>query len=281
MPALTSAPMVANGLDVSGSLTRRAASAQVGQIYYDHTFGQPFMWNGFMWEALRDGPGCVRSFDHFTGDVIADQWSAAVGSDPQCVIAAIVAASAKGELLLTAGDSNDINGISCLTRALNYAPANGPLIFEAKVKLASIASVACFIGLSDVLATTTKEETASLSGTTFTTAASDCVGFLFDTAATNDNWHILGVRGDTDVGGTNTGIAPVADTYQVLRIELTAAGVATFYIDGVSLGSLGTAAAPVCTIATKLTESAYVNARTTATKNMTFDYIGVDQSLAS
>jgi hypothetical protein len=274
-----SGPLVLHGLDVSGATARRPANAEIGQIFFDETYGQPFIWNGFMWRALQDGPGNIRSFDHFLGDVIADQWSASQGSDAQGAIAAIVAASSKGEIILTAGDSNDINGISCLTKALTFAPANGSLIFEAKVKLSSIASVACFIGLSDVLATTTKEETASLATTTFTTAASDCLGFLFDTAATNDFWHILGVRADTDVSPTNTGVAPVADTYTVLRILLTATGIAKFYIDGVLVGTLGTVAEPVCTVATKLTESAYVNSRTTATKTMTFDYIDVDQTL--
>lgn len=277
------APMVMHGLDASGLIARRPTTPQVGQLFYDHTFEQPFMWNGFMWQALRNGPGNIRSFDHFLGDVIADQWSAAQGSDPQAAIAAIVAASAKGEVVLTAGDSNDINGISCLTQALNWKLANGSLVFEAKVKVASIANVAFFIGLSDVLATTTKEQTFALSTTTVTAAADDAFGFLFDTDATTDTIRIVGARATTLVtgNGTSTALAPVDDTYRVYRIEVTAAGVANFYIDGALVGSLGTAALPVTTIATALTPSVYVNGRTTATKTLTLDYVDCDQSLSA
>lgn len=279
MPAI----LVANGLDLSGATARRPANAEPGQTFFDTTFKQPFVWDGFMWRATQPGPGNIRVFDHFDGDVIADQWSASQGSDPQGAIAAIVAATARGEIVLTAGDSNDINAISCLTRSLNWALTNGSLVFEARVKVASIANVAYFIGLSDVLATTTKEETFSLSGTTFTAAAADAFGFLFDTAATTDTIRICGVRATTLVtgNGTDSGLAPVADTYRVYRIEVTAAGVANFYIDGTLVGSLGTAALPVTTIATLLTPSIYVNGRTTATKTLTADYVDCDQTLSA
>lgn len=277
------ATLVANGLDLSGVVARRPTNAEIGQTYFDTTFRQPFVWDGFMWRAVQPGPGSIRCFDHFEGDVIGDQWSASQGSDAQGAIAAIVAGTARGEVILTAGDSNDINGISCLTRSLNWAVTNGSLVFEARVKVASIASVAYFLGLSDVLATTTKEETFSLSGTTVSAAANDAFGFLFDTAATTDTIRLVGVRNTTLVtgNGADTGLAPVADTYRVYRIEVTAAGVANFYIDGVLVGSLGTAALPVTTIATLLTPSIYVNSRTTATKTLTIDHIDCDQSLAA
>lgn len=275
------AALVEFGHDISGTTAQRPTNADRGCRYFDTSLNQWFFWNGFMWQAANDGPGNVRLFDHFLGDVIKDQWSAAQGSDGQGAIAAIVAGSAKGELILTAGDSNDINGISCLTSALNWALTNGPLVFEARVKVASIASVAYFIGFSDVLATTTKEETFSLSTITVTAAADDAFGFLFDTAATTDTIRLVGARATTLVtgNGTDTTLAPVADTYKVYRIEVTAAGVANFYIDGTLVGSLGTAALPVTTIATALTPSVYVNSRTTATKTLTLDYVDVNQSL--
>lgn len=275
------APLVVHGYEMSGVTANRPDTAEKGCVYWDDDFKQLFQWNGFMWESLSDGPGCIRLFDHFTGDVIADQWSAAQGSDGQGAIAAIVAGSAKGEVVLTAGDSDDINGISCLTAALNWVPSNGPLIFEAKVKVASIADVAFFIGLSDVLATTTKEETFSLATTTTTIAATDALGFLFDTDATVDTIRPVAVRNGTEVTGSSvtSGLAPVNGTYRVYRIEMTAAGVASFYIDGTLVATLGTAALPATTIATALTPSIYVNGRTTSTKTLTIDYVHVNQTL--
>lgn len=276
------ATLVANGLDLSGVTAKRPLNAETGQLYFDDTLKQLFVWNGFMWQATAPGPGSNRLFDHFHGDVISDQWSAAQGSDPQGAIAAIVAGSVNGEAVLTAGDSNDINGISCLTSALNWALENGSLIFEAKVKVASIASVAYFIGMSDVLATTTKEETFSLATTTVTAAADDAFGFLFDTAATTDTIRLVAARA-TDLvtgAGASTALAPVNGVYRVYRIEVTAAGVANFYIDGALVGSLGTALLPVTTVDVPLTPSVYVNGRTTAAKTLTLDYIDVNQTLA-
>lgn len=275
------APLVVHGYELSGLTANRPDSAEKGCVYYDDDLKQLFHWNGFMWEAMYDGPGNIRLFDHFLGDVIKDQWSAAQGSDGQGAIAAIVAGSIRGEVVLTAGDSDDINGISCLTAALNWALTNGPMVFETRFKVASIEDVAFFIGMSDVLATTTKEETFSLATTTLGSAADDAFGFLFDTDATTDTIRLVGVRNGTDVtgAGTDTEIAPVDATYMVLRIEVTAAGVASFYIDGVLVGTLGTAALPVCTIADALTPSIYVNGRTTATKTLTIDYIHVNQTL--
>lgn len=269
-----------HGHDMSGTTAQRPTNAEHGATFYDTSFNNLFWWNGFCWEA-HGGPGTNLLYDDFLGDVLAAEWSASQGSDAEGAIAAIVAGAQSGEVKLTAGDSNDINAISCLTQGLGWALTAGKLVFEAKVNLGSAASVAGFIGMSDVLATTTKEETASLSGTTLTTAATDAFGFLYDTAATNDFWHTVGVATDVDRAHTSTGILPVANTYATFRIEVTAAGVATFKINGTSHGTLGTAAAPVCAIATKLTPSLYVNGRTTATKTMVVDYIKVYQELAA
>lgn len=216
----------------------------------------------------------VTLFDDFLGDVIADQWSAAKGSDGQAVIAAIQAA-ASGAVRLTSGDTTTVaESLSSLTHALNWKAANGNLVFEAKVTpVSSVADVAYFVGFTDVLATTTLEEPASLSGTTYTTTATDAVGFLFDTAATTDTIRLVGVANDVDATHADSGAAFTADTAATLRIELTAGGDAKFFINGAAVGTV--AAAVTASVA--LTPVVSVMARTTTSKSIDVDYVLVQQ----
>lgn len=216
----------------------------------------------------------VVLFDDFLGDVIADEWSAAKGNDAQTVIATIQSAIS-GAVRLTAGDTVVVSeSASALTHALNWKAANGGLIMEAKVTpVTSVANVAYFVGFSDVLATTTLEEPITLSGTTYTTNATDAVGFVFDTAATTDVWYGMGVANDVDATAV-TCSAPTADTAQVLRVELSSAGVASFYIDGVLQGT----ASGAVTTSVALTPIVVVMARTTTVKSIDIDYIHVEMT---
>lgn len=215
----------------------------------------------------------VSFFDDFLGDVIADQWSAAKGSDAQAVIATVVASTAGGAVRLTSGDTTTVaESLSSLTQALNWKANTGGLFVEARVKLvSSIANVAVNIGFTDDLATSTLEEPFSISGTTITSNATDGVCFVYDTAQTNDYWHLQGVKAGTDTAINNSSKAPVADTYALFRLELDSSGNATFFIDGVKVGT----AANAVTATVALTPVVSVMARTTTSKSVDVDYIRV------
>jgi len=219
----------------------------------------------------------VYDQDHFTGDVIGDQWSAAKGSDAQAVIAAVVAGAHGGVVSQTTGDSVVV-AESCvsLTKALNYKSAN-TIRFECRFKpVTSVANVQYFIGLTDVLATTTLEQPITLSGTTLTTAATDAVGFVYDTDATNDTWHLQGVKADTDTALLNSTIVPVVDTWAVYRIEVSSTGTASFYINDVLVGEVANAV----TTTVALTPVVEAMARTTTVKEVQIDYIDVFTKVA-
>ncbi len=224
----------------------------------------------YIFKKRIDSTAQVTLFDDFLGDVIADQWSAAKGSDAQAVIATINAASIGGTVRLTSGDSVVVaESSSSLTHALNWKAANGGLVFETKVTpVSSVANVAYFIGLTDVLATTTLEEPVTLSTTTFTSNATDCVGFVFDTAATTDVFYCIGVANDVDTSSVATS-APVADTAITLRIELSTAGGASFYVNGARVATI--AAAVTASVA--LTPVIEVMARTTTSKSIDVDHV--------
>lgn len=216
----------------------------------------------------------VVLFDDFLGDVIADQWSAAKGSDGQAVIAAINS-QASGAVRLTAGDTVTVaESCSSLTHALNWKAANGGLVFETKVTpVSSVANVGFFIGLTDVLATTTLEEPVTLSGTTYTSNATDCVGVLFDTAATTDVLYAIGVKNDVDTDATALS-APVEDVAMTIRIELSPVGTAKFYLNG----SLVATIANAVTASVALTPIIEIMARTTAVKSIDVDYVYMEQN---
>jgi len=224
--------------------------------------------------ANHDPATFVRVLDHFDGDVISDQWSAAQGTDGQGAIAAVVAGEAGGWVRLTCGDTTVVaESLSSLTRGLNWKANKGGLHFKTIVRpLTSVANVSYFVGFTDVLATTTLEDPMSLSGTTLTTTATDAVGFLFDTAADNDTWHCQGVKNGTDTALLNTGLAPAAATEQVLEIFLDTSGNATFLINGSVVGTV--AAAVTATVA--LTPVITVMARTTTVKSLDADFVLVE-----
>jgi hypothetical protein len=226
-------------------------------------------------DTLLNGGTYVRLFDDFLGDVIEDGWSAAKGSDGQAVIAAVQAGAAGGVVRQTTGDTVTL-AESCvsLTHALNWKANQGGLVFETRFKpVTSVADVAYFIGFTDVLATTTLEMPATLSTATITYVADDAVGFLYDTSATTDVFYGVGVKATTGIAFANAVVcaAPVADTWVKLRVEVSATGTASFYVDGVLIGSLANAV----TATVALTPVVASMARTTTVKAHDIDYVDV------
>jgi hypothetical protein len=187
--------------------------------------------------SLAD-PSRVTFFDDFLGDVVADQWNFTEGTDSGTSDGAI-SELVNGVFLLTPGDSAGsvaADGAQ-LNSALNWKANQGNLVFQARVKLAAITSVSCFIGLTDTKSLEQPIHSAS-SADTITTNATDAVGFFFDTNMTTDNWWFAGVANDVDATHQNMGVAPVADTYETFRIEITSDGKAQAFRNGVSVGTL-------------------------------------------
>lgn len=210
----------------------------------------------------------VEFFDDFLGDVIADQWNYVEGTDSATSDAAILAGGIGGVLRITTGDAG--TGLAAdmaqLTQALQWQASNGGLRIEARFKLSAITTCYCFFGFTDLVTLEAPIESAG-SANTLTSNATDAVGFMFDTRMTDDKWWLVGVATNTDATHQNTGFAPVADTYATFAIELTAAGVATFYYNGSLVGTKMTGAV---TAATDLTPTFAVS-KTSVAASMTAD----------
>ena len=132
-------------------------------------------------------------------------------------------------------DTTDNDGV-LLQFANATSASKGGLVFEARLApTTAITGTSCFVGFTDSQAI---EEPFAVSGTTLTSTATDAVGFIYDADATTAQWYCVGV--DTDVDATGyaiSGVAPVANTEQVLRIEVDSDGKgAKFFINGAKVG---------------------------------------------
>lgn len=216
----------------------------------------------------------VAIFDDFIGDAMDARWNIVEGTDSATSAESILAGGIGGVLRLTTGDAG--TGLAAdqiqLTQALQWQASNGDLVIEARAKLSQITECWTFIGFTD-LVTLEAPVISAGSANTITTNASDAVGFMFDTRMSTDNWWLVGVAADVDATAQNMGAAPVADTYATFRIEVTSAGVATFYYNGAAVGTAMTGA---LTAATDLTPTIGVSKTATATSmTMDIDYLHV------
>ena len=225
---------------------------------------------GDEWDyAIDTGLPIVSSamywFDDFIGDAVVTPYTEASGTDAQAVQA--IVEEQFGVYQLTSGDAgvNTAGDAEQLSLSLEWQADQGALVFETRLHLdGAITTVEICTGLTDSVAL---ELPFTNSADTVTSVASDAIAFCFDTNATTDEWWALGVAGDTDAtGNAATGTAPVADTYQVLRIEVDDGGAdCRFYIDGSLVGTLTAncvtptvALAPFVTISSAQTATSHV-----------------------
>lgn len=227
-------------------------------------------------------PDQVVLFDDFLGDLIADEWAPVEGTDTTGASQAVLAGSIGGALRLTTGDDDanltvltDLSGV--VGGYLNWQASNGGLFMQARIKTSRITLAYLFVGFTDSVSAEVPIQCNS--GETLTTTATDAVGFVFDTAFTSDTWHLCGVATDVDATAQILTAAPVAADYETLRVEVTAAGVATFFRNGVQVGTAMTAAV---TAAADLTPAIYVS-NTDGTDPITLDvdYIAVGMNRAT
>lgn len=194
------------------------------------------------------------------------------GTDPQAIAPAI----SGNTLVAVTGDAGSgyaADGTQAIGTT-GYTLSAGAVIIEARIKLSAITNVAMFFGLTDQAAALEAPIESAAAADTITTNATDAVGFMFDTSMATDNIWLVGVNNDVDETAQNSALAPVADTYRTLRISINTAGDATFYIDGVAVGSAMTTA---CRASVPLYPTIVAAARSTASRTLTADYLYLRQ----
>lgn len=187
--------------------------------------------------ATDTGIGRVRFFDDFLGDTLnTNDWVATAngGGTAMSIIEAIPNGVA-GSLVDT--DNGDINNL--LGADIWIPGTQGTIVFEARVKLVTSISQGVYVGFSDDN-TETDEMPMSLDAGTFATQCTDGCGFLYDSDE-GANWYVCSVKNGSDGTQTNSGVGPVIDTWQTLRMTIEANGDIRYYIDGKEITVAGAA----------------------------------------
>lgn len=281
-----------NGLDIAlrGPTDRRyiyfreipqsasASPVRMAQNFLQGTTGLDWDINRYDLPALT-GTQQVKLYDDFLGDVLSDEWGGQVGSDPQCVTPTIVSAVG-GAVRLTTGDDAGatmaLNGVQ-LESGLNWQANANALVMEVRLRMSAIFSVCVYVGFTDQIGTLEMPIHSAASADTITTNSTDAVGVMFDTAMSTDNWWLVGVANNTDATAQNSALAPSANTFETWRIEVDRTGIATFYRNGVAVGTAMTGAV---TATVPLTPVVAAFARSTTGKTVDVDYIYVTQQRA-
>lgn len=182
-----------------------------------------------------------------------------------------------GQVVLTSADVADGDAMYCTTETCFKPSVNAPMAVECRCKMAALTARRVFVGFRGTM-DSDESDVLTGSGSTLTlTAEADLVGFFYDVGLTTDiEWHMVH-NGGTTTGVTdglllNSGVTPVEDEMNVLRIEVDNDGTARWYIDGELLKTLEGAVDPdeifagcVGAIATSSTEA-----------TVTVDYIAVE-----
>jgi len=212
--------------------------------------------------------------DDFFGGTIAIWWTEVSGTDGEAA-QAIQANAQYGEYEITSGDDNAGGcAASCegLVLGTHYSADQGSLVFETRVHIdTAVANEIIFAGLTDNAAL---EMPATIITTTVTPVADDFCGFLYDDAGTTDEWWAVCADGGAlATGVAATGVAPVANTYQVLRVEIDAGGEdARFYIDGTLVGTI---TANALTVTDLLTPMVIMDTNADESNVLDVDYVFV------
>lgn len=230
-------------------------------------------------QVFSSSPTTVAFFDDFLGSSVDVKWSVVEGTDSATSAPSILAGGIGGVLRLTTGDAGTGTAADMIqiVHALQWQASNGGLYAEARLKISQITESYMFFGFTDVVTLEAPIISAG-SADTITTNASDAVGFMWDTRMTTDNIWLVGVAANTDATLQNSGYAFVADTWMTLRVEVSADGAATFYRNGVLVGTTMTGAV---TPATDLTVTLNASKLSTATSiTVDADYIAVGSTRA-
>lgn len=207
----------------------------------------------------------------------ADRWSTTAGSGTNNAVATTVANSLCGEVTLkSASDdgAHSANASSLTAINLGWKANQGGLSAEFRVKLDAITAAALFVGFTDTISSTV-EMPIFLNGADIDSDAADACGIIFDTDGTTAQWAHGGVKANTDTVPAYSGGAPVAGTYDVLRVEVSAAGAVQGFINNVAIGD---PVANAVTITTALTPAVVVCNRGAAQRIATIDYIDVQMN---
>lgn len=207
----------------------------------------------------------------------ADTWSTTAGAGTGNQVATTVAASLGGAVTLKSAsdDGTHAQNNSAFTGInLGFKANSGGLMMETRIKLDLVSAVYVFVGFTDTISTTV-EAPIYLATADLDSDATDACGIIFDTDGSTAQWCHGGTKNGADTTPAYSGTAPVADTYVVLRVEVSATGGVRGYVNGTAIGA---EVANAVTATTALTPAIVVGNRGGAQRIATIDYILTQQN---
>lgn len=254
----------------TGAETHSGAETHAGAETFISGGSLGFSGTGYM-SMLGSRRNRVEFFDDFLGDLIEDGWN--TQADTGGSIALATAPGVNGTLSLTT-DTTDDDTIM-VAHELNWKASQG-LVFETRLKIDVITTLAFFVGLTDAKIETSPNLPIGRQTTVSAATATDAVGFVFDIDSTTDVLFGSGVKAGTLVADQGA-YALVAATYVTLRIEISTAGAASFFVDNVQIGAT---VANAVTTTVALTPYIGMANRGAAAHVMTVDYVAVEGARA-
>lgn len=130
-----------------------------------------------------------------------------------------------------------------------FKPADGGVVMEARLKISALSDLRLFVGFTETLDATTPIVPAMMSTVTMTyNGSGGMVGLMCDYDQTTLAWTALAgdggaVSGDAAANGTATD-APVADEWDLIRVEIDVDGHGRVYHDGKLIKDVGIAVTP-------------------------------------
>jgi hypothetical protein len=179
--------------------------------------------------AIDTSRGMDVYFEDFHGDLIPDELATSSDSGTVTTNVGLSGGQAGAASILRLDNSN--NGDNEMAEvdlgALLYRVQDGRMYMEARVSIERTTAAAT-VGFNDDTLEGSNTLPAELSTTTFTSNAGTWIGFLFDSDATTDNWHVFWVDDDNDstvaIATLQTDIAVASDTWYTLKVDLQDAG---------------------------------------------------------
>lgn len=208
-------------------------------------------------------------FDDFLGAALSNFWNARTGSDGSCAAAIHVANNGTARLTTGAGSTHTmaVNGAQ-LTTALTNLISDSDTKFETRLgALSAATSQSLCFGLVDSSALSAP---FTLATATVTANATNGAAFLKDAAGTNTALNCVAVNagGSPQVVALTNDVSLTAfDTY---RIEIDAAGNATFFIDGALVATIALAVATTSLLTPSV---GMFSEATSASQTLDIDYI--------
>ena len=186
--------------------------------------------------------GRIHDIEDFTG-VGEPTWVTGVGALGKVAYTSVnegsfaMTVDEPGGIIAVTTDTADNDNFAAFVGP--FKPADGTIWIEARIKVGDVgaAQTAVNVGFTEILDKVTPVMPFELATATLTVNGSgiDAAALLFDTDATTITWRAASAAAAADTSGDNgydTGIAPVADRWDVVRVVIDINGDAYFYLNG-------------------------------------------------